>query len=145
MTNVTDPPNGSAVINAGTSVVYTPDPGYISLPGPPDSFSYTMIDGDGGTSSATVFVAVLDTDSSPTANDDPNAGTIPVNEGQTVNIDVLANDVGLGDEPLTVSTSGLAFPACSSNVPRSSAVGYRENRHRSFDPPSTPPPSDGPF
>ena len=115
VTNVSDPPNGTTLIVAGTSVLYTPDPGYVSPPITPDSFSYTMIDGDGGTSSATVFVTVLDTDSSPTGNDDPNAGTIPVNEGQTVNIDILANDVGLGDEPLTVITSGLAFPACPSN------------------------------
>jgi len=115
VTSVSDPPNGSAVINAGLSVSYTPDPGYISPPGPPDTFSYTMIDGDGGTSSATVSVTVLDTDSAPNANDDPTAGLITVNEGQTVNVDVLTNDVGLGDEPLTVSTSGLAFPACPSN------------------------------
>jgi hypothetical protein len=112
VTVVSDPPNGGVVIVAGTSVSYTPDPGYVSPPGSPDSFTYTMIDGDGGTSSATVYVTVLDTDSAPNAIDDPTAGTITVNEAQTVNIDVLANDVGLGDEPLTVTTSNLSFPAC---------------------------------
>jgi len=51
--SVTQGPHGS-VINNGSDVTYTPDPGYTGT----DSFTYTIIDGKGGTDTATVTVAV---------------------------------------------------------------------------------------
>jgi hypothetical protein len=45
--------NGMA-FNAGTEIVYTPDPGFVGT----DSFTYTVTDGDGLTSTATVTVGV---------------------------------------------------------------------------------------
>ncbi|MCI0678023.1 MAG: Ig-like domain-containing protein [Actinobacteria bacterium] len=52
ITSVGNPPNGSAVINAGSSVTYTPDLNYDGT----DAFDYTISDGSGGTATATVTV-----------------------------------------------------------------------------------------
>jgi uncharacterized repeat protein (TIGR01451 family) len=49
----TKPPHGTVTIT-GTTVVYTPDPGYRG----PDAFSYTITDADGQTTTATVDVTV---------------------------------------------------------------------------------------
>ena len=109
--SVTNPPHGNSVINAGLTVIYTPDPNYQGT----DSFGYTMNDGEGGTSAATVNVTVTGADDAPIAYDDPSAGLLSVGEGSTISIGVLANDLGLGDEPLTVAvTSGPVFPGCPS-------------------------------
>ena len=67
LTNDTDPDNdlltvsgtstpahGSTVVNAGATVTYTPDTGYSG----PDSFTYDVSDGNGGTASATVSITV---------------------------------------------------------------------------------------
>lgn len=53
--SVTPPTNGQASHN-GTSATYTPVPGYVG----PDSFAYTVSDGNGGTDTATVAVTVND-------------------------------------------------------------------------------------
>ncbi|WP_288940491.1 Hint domain-containing protein [uncultured Roseovarius sp.] len=56
VTDVTDPANGSAVINADGTITYTPDAGFSGE----DSFSYTVSDGNGGTDTATVTVSVAE-------------------------------------------------------------------------------------
>ena len=98
ITLVTDPPHGAAAIN-GTSVDYTPDLNYFG----PDSFDYTITDNDGETSIATVNVTVNEIDIQPLAAND-NAAT---NEDVTAsNIDVMANDVPLGNAPTTITAAG---------------------------------------
>ena len=55
VTDVSTPANGTAMIsNAGTTVTYTPDSFYFG----PDSFTYTISDGQGGTDTATVNITV---------------------------------------------------------------------------------------
>lgn len=54
ITSVENPPHGTAVINAGASITYTPDVGYFGA----DSFLYTIADGYNGTASARVSVLV---------------------------------------------------------------------------------------
>lgn len=49
---VTDPPHGSVVVNPDGTITYTPDTDFTG----PDSFTYTISDGQGGTDSATVTV-----------------------------------------------------------------------------------------
>jgi len=51
--NLTQGTNGS-VVNNGTDVTYTPDPGFTG----PDSFTYTVTDGNGGFDTATVDITV---------------------------------------------------------------------------------------
>jgi hypothetical protein len=56
---VSQPANGSAVANAGGTVTYTPNPGYVSPSNTPDTFTYTVKDILGVVSNAaTVAVTV---------------------------------------------------------------------------------------
>jgi len=64
---VEDPPHGTAVINGGATITYTPDPSYFGA----DSFLYTVADGHNGTASARVTVLVRpSTNHAPVAVDD---------------------------------------------------------------------------
>ena len=56
VTEVSDPAHGTAVIQPDDTVNYTPDSAYVG----PDSFTYTINDGNGGTDTATVDVSVTD-------------------------------------------------------------------------------------
>ena len=62
VTGTTTPAHGAAVVNANNTVTYTPATGYTG----PDSFTYAISDGRGGTASATVSITV-----SPTGNNAP--------------------------------------------------------------------------
>jgi subtilisin family serine protease len=55
VTSVTDPPKGTAVLNADDSVTYTPDSSFTSGT---DSFQYTLVDDRGGSDTATVTITV---------------------------------------------------------------------------------------
>ena len=54
VTTATDPPHGTAVVNANETITYTPDAGYSGT----DSFSYTVRDPDGETDTASVLVTI---------------------------------------------------------------------------------------
>ncbi len=57
ITAVTAASHGNvAVVFGGAGLTYTPQPGYLG----PDTFSYTISDGNGGTATATVFLTVGD-------------------------------------------------------------------------------------
>ncbi len=83
--NVTAPANGTATINAGDTVTYTPNTGFVGA----DSFDYTIQDGFGGAATATVTVNVT------AVNDPPNVtnpGTQANDENQSVSLQVTASD-----------------------------------------------------
>jgi hypothetical protein len=54
VTGASVPAHGAAVVNANNTVTYTPTAGYFG----PDSFTYTISDGNGGTATATVSITV---------------------------------------------------------------------------------------
>ena len=97
ITEVTDPPNGTAVISDnGTpsdptddTIVYTTDPDYFGL----DSFGYTIADTDGDISSATVSITVTPVDDYPVANNDG----ADVLEDSVLTASVADNDIPSGD------------------------------------------------
>jgi Big-like domain-containing protein len=91
----TQPAHGSAT-HTSSSVTYTPASGYTG----PDSFTYTINDGNGHTASATVTVTVSAA---------PNRAPDAVNDAATtqrntpVAIPVLANDTDPDGDPLAVT------------------------------------------
>ena len=84
-------------------MVFTPNANYNG----PASFTYTVSDGKGGTSTATVTVNVGATNDAPVAGDD--IASAPINTPLT-NIPVLANDSDVDGDPLTV-TNATVDPA----------------------------------
>ncbi|MFC2152917.1 Ig-like domain-containing protein, partial [Bacteroidota bacterium] len=89
VTSVTNPINGSVVVNGDNTISYTPDNDYLGT----DSFDYQVCDIDGDCSTATVTIAVKESNNVPVAFDD-NASTIM---NTAVDVDVLSNDTGLED------------------------------------------------
>ena len=99
--SVTQPTNGSVLINADQTVAYTPASNFNGS----DNFSYTVTDGQGTTDSANVTVTVIAVEDAPIAADD-SASTPP---GVPVVIDVLGNDQDPDGDVLTVNS--LTQPA----------------------------------
>ncbi len=92
--SVAPPLHGTATVVDG-HISYRPTFNYSGT----DTFSYTMIDSNGLTAVGLVSVTVRALDDLPRAIDD--AKTVSI--GQTVTIDVLGNDGGLGDGLLDLS------------------------------------------
>jgi Big-like domain-containing protein len=92
--SVAPPLHGTASITDG-QITYRPTGNYNGT----DTFSYTVIDSDGQTAVGLVSVTIRALDDLPKALDD--AKTVMI--GQTVTIDVLGNDGGLGDGLLDLS------------------------------------------
>jgi len=100
VTGVTQGANGSVVIDAVTgNPIYTPNTGFSGS----DSFTYTINDGNGGTSTATVNVTVNSVNHAPVAV----ADSITVAEGGTATLlvggatSILANDWDADGDTLT--------------------------------------------
>jgi hypothetical protein len=100
--STTSPANGTVTVNLDGTISYTPNAGFTGV----DSFTYTISDGRGGAATATVTVTVPATDHVPVAVPDTNritqgdgcAGGTPT----CASGNVLTNDTGLQDGPLTV-------------------------------------------
>ena len=94
VTGLTQPANGTAVLNADGTVTYTPAANFNGA----DSFTYTVSDGS-TTATATVSITVNAVNDAPIAGND----TASVNEDGSVNIAVLDNDSDVEGDALTVS------------------------------------------
>ena len=90
-------PNGTVVINADGTITYTPNPDFNGT----DTITYTVSDGKGGTATATVTVTVAPVNDAPRLMPD----TAVVAEDSVVTINVLANDVDVEGDPLTVTAA----------------------------------------
>ncbi|HET9626930.1 MAG TPA: Ig-like domain-containing protein, partial [Kofleriaceae bacterium] len=86
---------------AGAIVTYTPSHGFVGS----DEFQYTVSDGHGGASTASVFVTVTAADRAPVAVDDGLA----VDEDTAGTVDVLGNDSDPDGDALSVT--GFSPPA----------------------------------
>ncbi len=96
---VDSPSNGRIVLSSDGAFQYTPQPDFHGL----DSFSYTANDGQLDSNLAIVTLTVDPMNDTPQAVDD-SAST----EGDTpIDIPVLANDSGLGDQPVTITLETL--------------------------------------
>jgi len=57
--SVSESPNAEISVTEDNEVLYTPDPGYFSQEGQPDTFTYTIEDGNGVASTGNVSVTVV--------------------------------------------------------------------------------------
>ena len=101
--SVQDATNGTVSLVNG-NVVFTPAANYNG----PASFTYTVSDGQGGSSTVTVTVNVGAVNDAPVAGDD--IASTPINTPLT-NIPVLANDGDVDGDSLTVTSATLNNPA----------------------------------
>ncbi|HEX3148672.1 MAG TPA: Ig-like domain-containing protein [Gemmataceae bacterium] len=93
VTSVTQGAHGSVTFTA-SGVTYTPATNYNGF----DSFTYTISDGNGGSTTATVAITVNAVNDPPTAFND----SATTNEDTAVSVAVLTNDTDVENDPLTV-------------------------------------------
>ncbi|MDH3262019.1 MAG: Ig-like domain-containing protein, partial [Acidimicrobiia bacterium] len=113
--SVTQPANGTTVINGNNTITYTPAPGFTGT----DTFTYTISDGNGGSAGATVTITVTPSgvtnnpvNDAPAANDDFET----TDPDTPVVIDVLVNDSDAnGDVLAVISISEQANGAVAIN------------------------------
>ena len=91
-----NPANGTVSVTSADELRYTPDTGFSGT----DGFTYTVSDGEGGTDTATVEVTVEPANQVPVASDDSATTTA----GDTVTIDVLANDSDADGDALSIQS-----------------------------------------
>jgi VCBS repeat-containing protein len=92
--SATDGTHGSVMLNPEGTLTYVPDADFHGS----DSFTYTVVDGEGGEASAVVTVTVSPVNDAPVAVDDSaTTGT-----AATVTVDVLVNDHDVDGDSLAV-------------------------------------------
>ncbi len=94
VTGLAGPSHGSAIINSGTTVTYTPAANFNGS----DSLTYTLSDGQGGTATGTVTITVTAVNDLPVAVADTATST-----AGAVTIAVLANDTDADGNTLSIS------------------------------------------
>ncbi|MEM7455250.1 MAG: Ig-like domain-containing protein [Planctomycetota bacterium] len=98
---LTDPANGTLVLNADGTFVYTPDANFNGT----DTFDYEIIDADGAVSSATATVTVSPVNDAPViATPIPDQSSV---DSDTVLLDVSSSFNDIEGNSLTFSATGL--------------------------------------
>jgi Bacterial Ig domain len=95
--SVSQPAHGSAVVNGGATVTYTPAPNFSGT----DSFDYFIPLGPSSTAVATVTVTVTPINDAPDAVND----SATTNEDAAVTVSVLGNDTDPENNTLTVTAA----------------------------------------
>ncbi len=128
---ITQAPNGTAVADSSGEVTFTSDPGAAAQD---EEFTYQATDSNGLTSNiATVTVEVTGASGPPIAVNDTG---IEVDSGQSIDIDILANDVAVSfpiDPATVVITGGLLLGTA---IPYTSGLNVGEVAYTAPDIPS---------
>ncbi len=90
--------HGVVTLNPDNTVTYTPAANYYG----PDSFTYAISDGQGGTATGTVNITVTPLNDAPIANPD----TFGTSQNTATVLALLANDTDIEGNPLTVTNVG---------------------------------------
>jgi hypothetical protein len=90
-----EPSHGTLALGEGGGFEYTPDADYHGE----DQFTYRVSDGTSESNLSVVTLHISAVNDTPQAIEDLVAGPA----GQSLEIDVLANDLNLGDEPITIT------------------------------------------
>jgi parallel beta-helix repeat protein len=117
--SVTSPLHGTAVIYQDTAVTYTPNADYFGA----DSFSYTMIDGNGGSAEAVVTVTVTAMNDAPVVSDIPNQTIQEESAFTTISLDNYVEDVDNADNEMTWTYSGNTELTVTIDGNRIAAIG----------------------
>ncbi len=117
VTAVTQPVHGTVTLVGGV-VTYKPDANYNG----PDSFTYTISDGNGGTDTATVNVTVTSVNDNPTANND--SATVAEDSNATA-IGVLSNDSIAPDTGETLTVTAVTAPTHGTVTLTNGVVRYK--------------------
>ncbi|VEE14849.1 retention module-containing protein [Ectopseudomonas mendocina] len=99
------PQHGSLVLNANGTYTYQPAKDFHGS----DSFTVTIDDGNGGTTTSVVTVTVNPVNDAPVANDD----SVTTLEDTAVTIDVLANDTDVDGDSLLISGASAGHGSVS--------------------------------
>ena len=92
--------NGTVTINPDGSLQYVPNPNFNGT----DTIIYTITDGEGGTSTATVSVAIRPVNDAPTTTGLPNQND---NDGGTVSVPVASSFSDVDGDKLSFAATGL--------------------------------------
>ena len=111
------PGHGAANVLASQSIRYVPQAGFVGI----DSFTYTVIDAAGTTTSATVTVKVLAENRPPLARGD----AFTLEAGQTTVLAILANDSDPDGDPLQ---------AVSYTMPDHGSLAFNPDKTFSYTP-----------
>ncbi|WP_139303251.1 cadherin-like domain-containing protein, partial [Neptunomonas phycophila] len=98
ITEVSNPTNGTVVLNADGTVTFTPDENFNGEA----TYEYTITDGNGGFDTATVTIDFAPVNDAPVAVDDQLTGE----EDTTITLDpatLLGNDTDVDGDPLTIT------------------------------------------
>lgn len=90
-----EPTHGTLTLAEDGGFEYAPDPDFFGE----DQFSYQVSDGHSDSGLAVVRMAIAPVNDTPQAIDDEAVGIVD----QALDIDVLANDLGRGDGPITIT------------------------------------------
>lgn len=93
--------NGTVTVNNDQTLAYTPDADFFGI----DAISYTILDEDGLTSTANIEIEVASLNDAP----DAVADEADFKVGQSVLIDVLANDTDADGDALSLVPDSLTF------------------------------------
>ncbi len=121
-TPVADPINGSVQLNADGTFTYTPNANYFG----PDSFTYEVNDGNGGSNTAAVNITIDSVNDSPVAV----ADTFNTDEDTALTANVLGNDTDADGDALSVNTTPVAGPTNGSvQLNADGTFAYTPNAH----------------